>query len=359
MSNPIKIDYLIVGQGIAGSVLAHKLLAKNKSIRIIDNKHKSSSSLIAGGVTHPMSFKRIILSWKADKLIPIAKAFYKGFEDSNNTKVFYELPMTRVFSSIEEQNNWHGRMADSPMKEVIEDSEIDLSSYPVKAPFGTGKVNLAGRLDLAEFLSASFSSFKEKEIISTEQFEYDQLIVGEDEIKYKNIEAKKIVFCEGYQFTKNPYFDYIPLSPTKGEILIIKTKELPQTILSQGCFVMPIGEDKYVLGATYDRENINQEKTTSGKEELIDKLKNIGHFDFEIVEQKAGVRPTTHDRRPIVGSHPKYNNVVIFNGLGSKGVMLAPNFASELIEHLENGTELDKEVQVGRYSKKHLHKCLM
>jgi len=165
------------------------------------------------------------------------------------------------------------------------------------------------------------------------------------------------VFCEGYKFYQNPFFNYIPLSPTKGEILIIKTKDLPNCILSQGCFVMPIGDDKYVLGATYDRDNINQETTTTGREQLIEKLKNIGDFNFEIIEQRAGVRPTTHDRRPIIGPHPRYSNVFIFNGLGSKGVMLAPYFADELIQHITNGVELNNEVRVSRYSKKHLHKC--
>jgi len=348
------INFLIVGQGIAGTTLAHKLYEIGNTVHLIDNKHQSSSSLVAGGVTHPMSFKRIILSWKADSLIPVAKAYYNAFEATFKTKVFHELHMTRVFSSIEEQNNWQGRMADIPMKDIISDEEFGLNF-----PFGSGKVNMAGRLDVALYLSRSKEFFKEKDIISEEQFDYNQLMVSGGGVNYQEIEAENIIFCEGFKINQNPYFNYIPLSPTKGEILIIKTKDLPDCILSQGCFVMPIGDDKYVLGATYDRDNINQETTKLGKEQLIEKLKAIGDFDFDIIEHRAGVRPTTHDRRPILGTHPKHSNMHIFNGLGSKGVMLAPHFAGELIEHITKGVQLNEEVSVSRYSKKHLNKRLI
>jgi len=348
------INFLIVGQGIAGTTLAHKLYEIGNTVHLIDNKHQSSSSLVAGGVTHPMSFKRIILSWKADSLIPVAKAYYNAFEATFKTKVFHELHMTRVFSSIEEQNNWQGRMADIPMKDIISDEEFGLNF-----PFGSGKVNMAGRLDVALYLSRSKEFFKEKDIISEEQFDYNQLMVSAGGVNYQEIEAENIIFCEGFKINQNPYFNYIPLSPTKGEILIIKTKDLPDCILSQGCFVMPIGDDKYVLGATYDRDNINQETTKLGKEQLIEKLKAIGDFDFDIIEHRAGVRPTTHDRRPILGTHPKHSNMHIFNGLGSKGVMLAPHFAGELIEHITKGVQLNEEVSVSRYSKKHLNKRLI
>jgi glycine oxidase len=354
MSNKKTINFLIVGQGIAGTTLAHKLYENGKYVHLIDNKHQSSSSLIAGGVTHPMSFKRIILSWKADSLIPTAKAYYDAFEVTFKTKVFHELEMSRVFSSIEEQNNWQGRTADSPMKDIIGDEELGLGF-----PFGSGKVKMAGRLDVALYLSRSNEFFKEEKIISEEQFDYNQLTYSETGVEYKGIVAENIIFCEGFKINQNPYFNYIPLSPTKGEVLIIKTKDLPDCILSQGCFVMPIGNDKYVLGATYDRDNINQETTKLGKEQLIEKLKAIGNFDFEIIEHRAGVRPTTHDRRPILGTHPKYSNMHIFNGLGSKGVMLAPHFAGELIEYIIKGVQLNEEVRVSRYSKKHLYKCLI
>ena len=66
---------------------------------------------------------------------------------------------------------------------------------------------------------------------------------------------------------------------------------------------------------------------------------------------QAGVRPGSADRRPFIGTHPKNDNYHIFNGLGSKGYMLAPLLSLEFAQHLIEGTELHAEVQLSRYNK--------
>lgn len=356
MSNKEHFDYIIVGQGIAGSILALKLRVKGFTVKIIDNGHKSSSSLIAGGVTHPMSFKRIIPSWKADTFIPYAIDFYNQLEEIFSCKLFYKHKMARIFSGMEEQNNWQGRMADSPMIDLIYDFEDELNDSSLLNSFGMGGVNLAGRLDIKLLLEKTLEHFKSTNQYQEEEFNYDLLEVLENKVIYKDISADRIVFCEGYKYTDNPYFNYLPKNLTKGEILIIRSKNIPNIILSKGCFLLPLGDDLFVLGATYNRENFDNVVTSEGKSELIEKLEQVGDFDFEIVEHRAGVRPTTTDRKPIIGKHPKIDKIFIFNGLGSKGVMLAPFYADYLIEHITANKAIEKEVSIDRFSKKHLHK---
>jgi glycine/D-amino acid oxidase-like deaminating enzyme len=48
---------------------------------------------------------------------------------------------------------------------------------------------------------------------------------------------------------------------------------------------------------------------------------------------------------------PKHPQVGVFNGLGTKGVSLAPYFAHQFAELLVNGSEIEEEVQIGRYFK--------
>lgn len=47
---------------------------------------------------------------------------------------------------------------------------------------------------------------------------------------------------------------------------------------------------------------------------------------YNVVEHKAGVRPSVSDRRPVLGPCKDYEQLVVFNGLGTKGVSLAPFF---------------------------------
>ena len=71
---------------------------------------------------------------------------------------------------------------------------------------------------------------------------------------------------------------------------------------------------------------------------------------FEVVDHKAAVRPTVKERRPFIGIHPNHKQIGIFNGLGAKGVLLAPFFASHFSEYLLGKTELMKEIDVKRFN---------
>ena len=63
----------------------------------------------------------------------------------------------------------------------------------------------------------------------------------------------------------------------------------------------------------------------------------------------AGVRPTVKDRRPLVGRHSEYKNLYMLNGLGTRGVMIAPYVAKELFEFIENDEALDIEIDINRF----------
>jgi glycine/D-amino acid oxidase-like deaminating enzyme len=63
--------------------------------------------------------------------------------------------------------------------------------------------------------------------------------------------------------------------------------------------------------------------TEDGKQELIDRIKEIITCDFEIKHHFAGVRPTVKDRRPLVGTYKDNSSIHLLNGLGL-GVMLGP-----------------------------------
>ena len=94
--------------------------------------------------------------------------------------------------------------------------------------------------------------------------------------------------------------------------------------------------------------NVNA-TTQKGFTELKSKLYELVCIPYEIVNHTWGMRPTTHDRRPILGAHPDHESVIIFNGLGTKGVSLAPHFSKVLIEWLENDQPINKEVDIHRY----------
>jgi glycine oxidase len=114
-------------------------------------------------------------------------------------------------------------------------------------------------------------------------------------------------------------------------------------------YLVPLGNDLYKIGATYEWDDKSQLPTEKGKQELLEKLKEIINCEFEVIDHLAGVRPTVRDRNPLVGTHPDHNSIHILNGLGTRGVMLAPFLAVKLFDFIENGITLPIEMDCNRY----------
>ncbi|MDL5050926.1 hypothetical protein QQ054_33540 [Oscillatoria amoena NRMC-F 0135] len=117
-------------------------------------------------------------------------------------------------------------------------------------------------------------------------------------------------------------------------------------IYNRGVYVVP---GVWKAGATYNRFDKTVGTTQAAWHELTAGLDSLIRFPYQVAGQLWGFRPTVPDRRPILGVHPEFSSIVIFNGLGTKGVSLAPYFANHLVQWLENGQPLNNEVDIQRY----------
>ena len=213
-----------------------------------------------------------------------------------------------------------------------------------------GKFWTRGRVDTSALLKHYKLFLKTINSYCLETFDHSALRLQDDMVIYKEVKAKFIVFAEGYGIVKNPYFNNLPLNVAKGEVLTIKATDLKmEFILKSSVFVVPESDDHYSVGATYNWEDKTNAVTEEAKIELLDKLKELLHCPYEVVDQVAGIRPTVRDRRPLVGTHPSYKNVAILNGLGTRGVMIGPYVAKQLFLHLEEHAPLEAEIDIKRF----------
>jgi glycine/D-amino acid oxidase-like deaminating enzyme len=172
-----------------------------------------------------------------------------------------------------------------------------------------------------------------------------------DSIIYGNIVASKVIFCQGHENGANPYFQYLPFKQAKGEVLIIEKKDLLlDDILHNGINIVPYGEHTYWVGSTFNWSDLSTKTTSEGKETLQKQLDETIIGDYKIIKHWAGIRPTVKDRRPMLGLHNKHPQIGIFNGLGTRGVMLAPYFSNQLVQHILHRKSLDREVDIQRFN---------
>jgi glycine/D-amino acid oxidase-like deaminating enzyme len=347
----VNTDYLIVGQGIAGSVMALTLERMGKSVAVMGAPELSSSSRIAAGVYNPFNFRRTAPVWKAAEAVVQAHAFYSAAGQLTGKQFNASLPILRILSSEQEHADWQTYSEKTDNQFLSRTPPASAESEHVKAPFGTGNVQRGGMLDTETFLQAVRDHFNKRGYYLEERCDHTLFVPNENSIVYDaRIETQHVIFCEGHLATHNPFFDVRSVKPTKGELLHVRIPGFSKRCIVNGpVYVAPLGEEEYVCGATFNPGKDDEEITAAGRDELIAKLKTITDLPFEIIAHYAGVRPAGRDRKPVIGRSRSQRNFSIFNGFGSKAVLHSPFLAQMLADHLENGSEILPEVNVARF----------
>jgi glycine/D-amino acid oxidase-like deaminating enzyme len=356
--------YKIVGQGLAGSILAYMLIQEGQNVKIYDAPKIPSSSKIAAGIYNPVTGKRLIKTWLADEIFPFLEEFYPTLETELGAKFFHPVPIFHPFADVAMQKFFKSdHVADDFSDFATVEFENTHRQEIVNSTLGGVNIKHSGWVDLKVMLVAFRAYFLERGVlIETTSPPAPILLRGEQPNEYKNSPlngrgagGEVIIFCQGFEATKNPYFNYLPFNPVKGEILDIKIPEFDiQEIINQGVFVIPLGDNQYRLGATYTWDELENIPTETGRNSLSEKYHKLMKPSMEILSHRAGVRPATKDRRPFIGMHPEFENIGIFNGLGSKGVSLAPYFAKQFVDFLVYQKELHPEVNINRFASLYL-----
>lgn len=342
-----KVDYIVVGQGLAGTWLSHELLRRSHKILVINHHTNNSSSRKAAGLYNPITGRNMVKTWLADQLFSNLETDYALLEKELGESFLHPIPIYRPFKSVEDCNDWSGRQADGQYSDFIQ--QVTSKAYGIdNISDSNGGIILknCGYVDLPKMLNAYQRYLKDKGIYHEELFDHKEMNLAEDQVTYKNWTAKKIIFCEG-PTQGNSYWNHLPFRLVRGETMDIVCDLKTDLIINQGVFIIP-KNDFFTVGSTYDHNLLSYEPQESGIQNLTSRLKKIYQGSFQIVEKRAGIRPATHDRKPYIGFHKNFGTIGIFNGFGTKGVSLSPYFAKHFVSVLENKIDLDKEIDVQR-----------
>jgi len=348
----MKADYLIVGQGIAGSVLAWTLHQHGFRVLILNDSTRPSASKVSAGIFNPLTGKKLSHTWKSEELFPYAAQFYEDMQNQLGEELVHYTDIYRPFRTIEEQNRYISQTAEPSMAKYVLPKADDSKFSPfIENRYGGLQISSSGWVNCQKMTKKIALFFDEKRQYIEGEIKYKSIEIEGDSVFYEGIEIKKILFCEGYEAHENPFFGWLPFNPVKGQSLIVQMNDYPITeIINQGTFVLPLEEkSKFRIGASYTWHDIDWEIDDEARELLEEKVKGYLKTPYQIVEQNVGIRPATKDQRPFVGLHPEFTQLGIFNGLGTKGVTLAPFFAQQFAHFLASKEELDPEVNIERY----------
>ncbi|NOU61378.1 NAD(P)/FAD-dependent oxidoreductase [Marinifilum caeruleilacunae] len=343
-------QFLIVGQGIAGSLLAYDMYKAGLQFKIVSSPDESMASDLATRRYNPAIFDKLAKNWNVDELLPVMTNLYKDIEKELGQQFLYPIDFTQPLSD-KEIKVWNERIFDGDFSDYMESADTSWIKRGIDNFNLFDRVGKSGYLDLAKLLAELKSFFREKGHLLEANFKYQDIGFINGHITWRGVIAKTIVFCEGHHATKNPYFKSIPFVPTKGELIEIECEELAEEyIIDENMFVMPMGNSHFKVGATYDYSKQNGKSVIDSKADLLERLNQLLRLPYKILNHWSGIRPAVSDRRPVLGCHPDNQHIAVFNGLGTKGVILAPYFAREMMYSLVNRNYiLDKEIDIRRF----------
>ncbi|MBH83437.1 MAG: hypothetical protein CMP70_02025 [Flavobacteriales bacterium] len=324
-----KVDVIVVGQGLAGTLIAHDLIEARQSVVVIDVNLKASATRVAAGLINPVGMKRCIPSHNAHQYFPKAIERYLEIEQKLDTNFLEVKSILRMFANQEVKHDWQIKFSNTNMDRYISRLFEDNSYSFLNDNHGSAEVYPSAHIDLPTFLDKSREYFKSVCLLIEERFDFSQF--NPKQGVYKSLQSNRVIFCEGFRVKDNPHFKPLPLTPTKGEVMTIRIPSLEyfDKIISKGVYILPLGNHFYLVGATYNHIDLTDEPTSDGQSFLKKKISEILSVEYEVISIAAGVRPTVKDRKTLIGLHPKYHKIGIFNGLGTRGALQGPLLSSE------------------------------
>lgn len=344
-------DFLIFGHGLAGALLGDQLIRAGASCFFIDDQHPNAASGVAAGLINPITGRRFVKSWRIDQLLPAAQACYHRLEAELGTPLYHEQPILRALFSIEEENDWLARCLDPNYRPYIADQHALSIPDGLIHPHGFGLVNSGARVDIGLLVQRLRERRLGAGLLFPERGHIQQLKVSRTGVSYGHIRARAVIFAEGRWGKENPFFPELPLGGDKGEVLQVRFPDdfqLP-CIIKHRVFLVPLSDGICWIGSNYSSRYDDDQPTASGRSWLEENLHRSVRVPYEVMAHKSAIRPTVKDRRPLMGQHPDYDNVFIFNGMGTKGTSLAPYWSEHFAGVLCQGNALDPEVDLRRF----------
>ena len=343
-------DFIIVGQGIAGSVLSWRLIEKNIKFLVINDSNKISSSNSALGLYNPITGKKFVETWNSNEIINDTENFYTSIEKKLNKKFLYKKNIYRPFSSKKDSNDWELKRQSKTYKKYIENLNYKSKYKFLKDSKGGVSTNSSGYLDVKKFLFLTKKYLQDNNIYIENNIESKKIKSKKNHIEIINKKTKYLILCRGFHENESDFFSWLPFNLVKGENINIKIPHEIDEIIQKSILIIPNKKNnKYSVGSTYDWKSLNNKVSEKGIKKLKQKIENILKCEYKIIEKQAGIRPATKDRRPFVGFHPNDNKIGIINGLGSKGISLAPYCTKILIENIQNKKNINREINIKRY----------
>ncbi|UER67899.1 FAD-dependent oxidoreductase [Borrelia sp. BU AG58] len=345
----MEFEFAVIGGGIAGSTLTYELIKRKKSVILFDNENEKATT-IAGGLINPIMGRKMNIAWREPEVFKFAVQYYKDIEENINCNFLEEKPIFRPFTTKTQKEELILRMKkDKNIRSFIL-SIKEGKIYDFSFDNDGGMLTKGAIINTNLYIETIKEYFIKKNAYIKAEIDDDTIQISDKSFRLEKFKFEKLIFTRGYKEMTTGLFSYLPFKPAKGEMLILEIEGLKlKEVYNRYVSLIPLQDNKFYLGGTYEWENLDTSTNEWAKEELVGKLKKITKLSYKIIQHKAHVRPSTLDREPFLGEHPKYKNIFILNGLGTRGISMTPYLSKSILDYIEKKSSLPTYYDIYRY----------
>ncbi len=326
-------DILILGQGLAGTVLGWELARAGRSFAIVDAGHGDAATMAAAGIINPITGRRLVKSWRVDALLPRARESYRWIQhELGGSELWSEMVVRRIFADERERAVYGEKQATG-----------ELAPFAREGDDAGFLIAEAARVDLPALLQRSRDRWRRE----------GRLREGAESVAGVVGDYALVIDCRGRAGAREERFGFVPWEFSRGEMLegTGRIGGAPHVILNARHWALPVADGGVWLGATHEPGVSDPSPTADGRATLEASAAKLLGTSWRFTGQRAGVRVHLPDKRPVAGRHPVHQNLGVLNGLGGKGALWAPFLAQQWVRHLTHGEPFDPEIDVRRFVK--------
>jgi glycine oxidase len=324
----VRADILIIGQGLAGTLIGWECERAGLAFEIVDQGHATAATRVAAGIINPVTGRRLVKTWRVETLLPLARETYQRMGDALGVSLWRELRVRRLFADDVERAAFHRKRLTG-----------ELAPFVTEAGDETGFwIERAARVDLPTMLAAMRARWEAR----------GRLQVRRADPRVEQTQYAWVIDCTGNQGARGALVDVAPWEFSKGEVLGITVSGLDSdVVLNRRHWVMPSGREAAWVGATHESGVVDPTPTAEGRARLEGSARDLLGREFRVNDHRAGVRVTLPDKLPAAGR--TQTGIGVANALGGKGALFGPMLAAEWAKLIQFGTPLDSEFDVARF----------
>lgn len=311
---------------------------------VVDNNHDGCASQVAAGIINPVTGHRLNITDGFAEFNQVAREHYRNLERRLGLSLYSPLTQFRLLKNQGQFDYYQKRVSQTEYHSIfgLLNQEPDFFTVPA---YGAIEIQQSALVNASGLIAAAKDYLVSMDAYRADKFIYDDLQISDRCVQYRNIKAKRIVFCEGYQAINNPWLKELPFKLAKGEIINVELSNPQTNFLNWGSWLVPnhSGTDAR-LGATYEWHNMSLLSDAAQRQSLIDSFQKHIPTAVNFGVSQVGIRPTTRDRKPFIGALNNLDHAYCFNGFGSKGCLTIPQYTKQFVDFLLEGKPLNMEL---------------